>query len=67
MYAVLVNNFNVLYENTLTDDEKVELKEILSLTNEEINSKITVMKEEINNKVDGLLNETSNDQDKTFY
>jgi len=56
-YAILANNFNVLYENELTDAEKRELKDYMSLSDKEINAKIESLKEYIVGKVDNILND----------
>jgi uncharacterized protein (DUF1015 family) len=60
--AVLTNNFNVLYSNTLSESQKDELKNILSIPYDEIISKTTELKESIVNQVSTLLSE-SNDTD----
>ena len=53
--AILVNNFNVLYENELTDDERNELKEFITISDQEIRIKTEELKEEILSKVSSLL------------
>ena len=60
--AVLANNFNVLYSNTLSESQKDELKNILSIPQDELLSKTNELKESIINQVSTLLNE-SNDND----
>jgi hypothetical protein len=60
--AVLTNNFNALYSNTLSETEKGELKNILSIPYDEIVDKTGELKESIINKVSTLLSE-SNDTD----
>lgn len=62
LYSVLTNNFNVLYSNTLNEEEKKELKSILSLTEEDLQNKFIELKESINENIGGLLKE-SNDFD----
>jgi hypothetical protein len=64
LHAVLANNFNVLYTNNLNEEQKEELKTILSISNEDLVSKTTELKESILNKVGSLLSE-SNDNDLT--
>jgi len=64
LQAVLTNNFNVLYSNTLSESQQTELKNILSITHEELLVKTTELKESINNQVSTLLNE-SNDTSLT--
>ena len=60
--AVLANNFNALYSNTLSESQKDELKNILSIPYDEIITKTTELKESIVNQVSTLLSE-SNDTD----
>lgn len=62
LHAVLANNFNVLYSNNLSEEQKKELKNILSLTEEELENKTNELKESILSKVSTLLNE-SNDEE----
>jgi hypothetical protein len=64
LHTVLDNNFNVLYDNNLNEEQKEELKTILSISNEDLISKTTELKESILNKVGSLLSE-SNDTDLT--
>jgi hypothetical protein len=60
--AVLANNFNVLYANTLNEEQKEMLKNILNLDVNEIESKTKELKESILSQVDTLMTE-SNDLD----
>lgn len=62
LHAVLANNFNVLYNNTLDSDSKEKLKTILSLNKEDLNGKIKELSESVLNKVDTLL-KGSNEKD----
>ena len=57
--AVLTNNFNVLYSNTLSEQQKEELKNILSLSQEDLLTKTTELKESIINKVSPLISESN--------
>jgi hypothetical protein len=59
LYAVLANNFNVLYSNTLNEEQKNELKSIVSLTDDEVQSKTKELKESILNKVNNLISEST--------
>jgi hypothetical protein len=61
LYSVLANNFNVLYNDTLNESQKNELKSILSLTNEELNIRANELKEGVLNTVDNLLAESTED------
>ena len=57
--AVLTNNFNVLYSITLSEQQKEELKNILSLSQEELLTKTTELKESIINQVSTLISESN--------
>ncbi len=57
--AVLANNFNVLYSNTLSESQKEELKNILSISHEDLITKTSELQESILNKVDSLLTESN--------
>jgi hypothetical protein len=57
--AVLTNNFNVLYSNTLSEQQKEELKNILSLSHEDLLTKTTELKESIINQVSTLISESN--------
>jgi vacuolar-type H+-ATPase subunit E/Vma4 len=61
LHAVLANNFNVLYSNSLNEEQKEELKNILSMKNEDLDSKTTELKESILNQVDTILTESKDD------
>lgn len=65
LYTVLANNFNVLYNNTLTNEQREELKNILSLSNGDINTKTEELKESLLSKIDTLLNESTDDEMKS--
>jgi hypothetical protein len=58
LHAVLVNNFNNLYENTLTQEDKEQLKNILDLNGEDLVTKTKELKETILNKVENILSES---------
>lgn len=64
LYAVLANNFNVLYNNSLNESQKKELQGILSLTDEDLEIKIGDLKESILGQVGNILSE-SKDNDLT--
>jgi hypothetical protein len=57
--AILTNNFNTLYSNTLSESEKNELKNILAIPYSEIEEKTVELKESIVNQVSILINESS--------
>lgn len=58
LYSVLSNNFNVLYDNTLSESEKKELKSILSIGHEELKNKVKDLKESVLSTVENLLSES---------
>ena len=58
LYAVLANNFNVLYNNSLNESQKKELQGILSLTDEDIEVKVGDLKESILGQVGSILSES---------
>jgi hypothetical protein len=64
LHAVLANNFNVLYNNTLSEEEKRNLKEILSFSNDELTLKTNELKESLTQKLDSLLTETQDSEMK---
>mgnify|MGYP003337216714 CR=1 FL=1 len=65
LHAILANNFNVLYDNTLSEEEKSNLKDILSITNEDLETKVTEIKEAINTQLETLLNESNDTEMKS--
>ena len=60
--AVLANNFNVLYSNTLSESQKEELKNILSISYDDLITKSNELAESVIKQVSTLLSE-SNDID----
>ena len=52
--AVLVSNFNALYENTMSDEEKEEFRKIMAISQEEITTKFQELKEEVLSNVDDV-------------
>jgi regulator of replication initiation timing len=59
LHAVLANNFNVLYESSLNDEQKETLKNIISLSDEDVKSKVGEIKESLYNKVNTLISEST--------
>lgn len=59
--SVLVNNFNVSYDKTLSEEDKTKLKSILGLTQLEVEEKTKTLHESINSKLDDLV-----ESDKEF-
>ena len=60
--AVLANNFNALYSNTLSESQKEELKNILSISYDDLITKSNELAESVIKQVSTLLSE-SNDTD----
>lgn len=58
--SVLTNNFNMSFDKTLSEEDKTKLKEILSISNEDLNSKFGELKESVNNTLDSLVEDDSN-------
>lgn len=58
LYSVLANNFNALYENTLSENEKQEFQKIMSMSENDIKTKTEELKENILNQIDKLLSES---------
>jgi hypothetical protein len=57
--TVLVNNFNIKYEDFLNEEQKEIFKKIVSLSNEELISEINSIKNNIDSKLNKLINETT--------
>ncbi len=53
--SVLVNNFNVSFDKTLNEEDKGRLKNILSLNQEDLESKFNELTENINVKLDSIV------------
>ena len=62
LHAVLANNFNVLYSNTLSEEQKVELKTILDLSSEDLENKTSELKESILNQIGDIINESKDSE-----
>lgn len=62
LHAVLANNFNITYDSNLSEEQRQELKNILSMSNNELELKTNELKESLQGKIESLLNE-SNDED----
>jgi hypothetical protein len=60
----LANNFNVLYESSLNDEQKETLKSIISLSDEDVKNKVGEIKESLYNKVNTLLSESTDNSFK---
>lgn len=62
--SVLVNNFNISYDKTLTEEEKTKLKSIISLSHTELNEKTKLVYLSINERLDKLVKEDTSFKDK---
>lgn len=60
LYSVLVDNFNDSFSQNINEEDKKELMDILSMTNEDVTNKTKELKESIFKKID-LLSSTSTD------
>lgn len=61
LHTVLTNNFNIIYNHTLNEDQKTELKNILLLSNEDVETKVKELSESILDQVKVLLEGGSNE------
>lgn len=61
LHTLLANNFNAYYEIALNEEEKTELKSIMSLSNEEVENKVSTLKESILSKITNILSESTDD------
>lgn len=57
--SVLSVNFNTYYDTILSEEEKSELKTILSMSSEQLNENFKNLKEDVSNKVTNLINESN--------
>lgn len=57
--TVLVNNFNSLYENILSEEEKDEFKNIMNIPDEDIEKNYIQLKENVLNNINKLLTEST--------
>ena len=61
LHTIMTNNFNSYYDTALNEDEKTELRNILSMDNDELNNKVETLKETILNKITTLVTESKDD------
>ena len=57
LHSILTNNFNVLYSNTLTEEDQTELKNMLSISAEELKTNFHTLKEEVTTKMNKIYEE----------
>jgi hypothetical protein len=55
--TILVNNFNILYENNLDETEKKLFKEIISINESDLKVNFNLLKEDILKKLDNIIKE----------
>lgn len=59
LHTVLANNFNLLYNETLNEDDKESLRSIISMSDDDIEKEMIELKESIIEDVSKLLNEST--------
>jgi hypothetical protein len=57
LYSVLASNFNALYSQNLNEEQKEELKTILSMSDDDLNNCVSNLKETVLSKVKNILSE----------
>lgn len=62
LMTLLSNDFNSYFGRTLSEEDKTKLKNILSLSNEEIQTKTRDLSEEILTSINGILAESQDDE-----
>lgn len=62
LHAVLANNFNITYASNLSEDQKKQLKNILSMSESDLETNTKELKESLNVKIETLLNESNDDE-----
>jgi regulator of replication initiation timing len=58
LLSVMTNNFNLLYNNSLSEEDRKEFKNILSLNENEITNETNKLKDDLLTKIESLLNES---------
>jgi hypothetical protein len=59
--TILVNNFNILYENNLDETEKMLFKEIVSINESNLKENFNLLKEDILNKLDNIMKDNNDE------
>lgn len=62
LHTILANNFNVLYDNTLNEEEKEELKKILAITDDEFQKNYETLRTEVIEKMNKIQSENPPDE-----
>jgi len=60
LHTILSSNFNALYGNTLNEEEKKQLTEILSISESDLKTNFSILQEEVTTKMGKLLAEEKN-------
>ena len=55
LHTVLANNFNVLYDHTLTEEDKKELSDLLAITNKDLQTNFKTLQEVVGIKLNSML------------
>ena len=59
LFNVMTNSFNDYFDQILSEEEKEEFKEIINLSDEDLNLKVKELKEMLTSKIDNLMNEAT--------
>lgn len=62
LFAVLTNNFNNFYSEELTEEEKIELRKYIGLTDDELKEEFNIIKDVILEKTNTLIKEEQNEE-----
>jgi succinate dehydrogenase flavin-adding protein (antitoxin of CptAB toxin-antitoxin module) len=65
MLKIATNTFNSEYDEILSEEEKKELKSLLTMSKSDINQQIMESKTTVLSKLNSTLNESINDQELT--
>ena len=63
--SILVNNFNVLYGSTLSEDEQTQLKQIIDITPKELEENFKTLQEDVVSKMTDMIVNEKNENLKT--
>jgi len=64
LFTVLSGNFNAYFDNVLNEEEKEELLNIISISNNELKTKFETLKEDVDKKMGEIIKEEKNDEVK---
>lgn len=60
LHSILTNNFNILYGSTLTEEEQAQLKEIVKISTNELETNFKSLQEDVIIKMTEMINEEKN-------